>query len=255
MTEREFIDALCDVRPEWDGRRMQVHDNEIYYVDGAHLGSELAMCVFAGRDEPWMTQAFAVIERALVVGTEPTRNLVVVGLFEAMQARAYRAADPPDVLDAWLGPASRNAWALLIEGWTGRGVRTIEAWQRVVLNGKPTTIVFESADFAFRAALAEPRSVTWRLDGVTGSWVPEPDEVERIIAPLHPLTAVRITSDLDIGATVATLETIVGRDEAQVRFGARADGGRLACLHDERAFVIDLDALVAAWTWIAMPPR
>lgn len=129
MTEREFIDALCDLRPEWSDRREEIHTSSIYYVDGANLGCELAEAVVACRDEPWMRAAFDVIERALIVGSEGTKTLVVVGLFEAMQSFVYENANPADQLDSWLGPQSREAWANLIEGWTGEGVRTIAAWR------------------------------------------------------------------------------------------------------------------------------
>lgn len=129
MTERELIDALCELRPTWAARRDEIHAAGIYHVDGGSLATELVDAVLAGADEPWMRRAFEVIERALEAGTEGTRTLVVIGLFEAMQNAVYERADPPDVLDAWLHPASQRAWGDLIESWTGRGIRTVAAWR------------------------------------------------------------------------------------------------------------------------------
>jgi hypothetical protein len=129
MTERELMDALCDLRPEWDARRAEIHEQPIYYVHGGSLAGELAEAVLAGSSEPWARAAFSLIERAFEVGTPGTSNLVVVGLFEAMQNVAHAHAAPGDVIEDLLGPLSRRAWGDLIEGWTGSGIRTIAAWR------------------------------------------------------------------------------------------------------------------------------
>lgn len=129
MTERELMDALCDLRPEWDALRAEIHEERIYYVHGGRLAHELAEAVLGGGSEPWIGATFSLIERAFEVGTPETTNLVVVGLFEAMQNLAYSHAAPGDVVERHLGPRSRRAWGDLIEGWTGTGIRTIAAWR------------------------------------------------------------------------------------------------------------------------------
>jgi hypothetical protein len=129
VDDRTFIDALCDVSPDWQPRREEIHENAYYTVDAAQLGRELVEAVLAGKDEPWMRKGFGVIERGLGIGTERTQTVIVTGMFEAMQNHVYEHADPPDLLDAWLGPRSQKAWADLIEGWTGQGIRTVAAWR------------------------------------------------------------------------------------------------------------------------------
>jgi hypothetical protein len=157
VDERELIDALCGVRPEWAARREEIHEAELYYVDGAGLGRELIEAVLDGRDAPWIRRAFDVIEAALERGGPRAKNLVVTGLFEAMQGPVYRRADPPDLADAWLGAASRKAWADLIEGWTGEGIRSIEAWRRVVVNGPSRAVELTTAELRLRVDLGECR--------------------------------------------------------------------------------------------------
>jgi hypothetical protein len=129
MTERELVDALCDLRPEWDARRAELHAEQIYYAHIGTLGQELARAALEPLREPWIERAFTVIEHALEVGTTGTENLVVVGLFEAMQNVAYAHPAPGHVIEDQLGLLSRVAWEDLIEGWTGAGIRTISAWR------------------------------------------------------------------------------------------------------------------------------
>jgi hypothetical protein len=119
MTERELIDQLCDLRPEWAERRAEIHDRGTYYADGAALATELVATVIGGQKEPWMRKACAVIERALQVGTSGTQTLVVTGLLEAMQNMVLRESPARDVMLDWLGPRSYAAWAELSAFWNG----------------------------------------------------------------------------------------------------------------------------------------
>jgi hypothetical protein len=76
-----------------------------------------------------------------------------------MQGPAYRRADPPDLADAWLGAASR---ADLIEGWTGDGIRSIEVWRRVVINGPRHRLELTTPTLRLSAVLGDAPSVTWQ---------------------------------------------------------------------------------------------
>jgi len=252
VDERAFIDALCDVRPEWAARRDAIHEAELYYVDGAGLGRELVEAVLGGRDAAWMRRAFEVIEAALERGSPAARNLVVTGLFEAMQGPAYRRASPPDQVDEWLGAASRTAWADLIEGWTGEGIRSIEAWRRVVVNGPSRAVELTTAELRLRADLGESPSVIWQRGEARGGRPLGRAEVERALAPVRPLVARRLLdpSEAGLGEVVARLEVDGARGRAVIEFGDAVPGGRLARCGD-RMFALDLDELAAAWAWLA----
>jgi len=192
VDERQLLDALCDVRPEWRARRDAIHRSGLYYVDGARLGGELIEAVLDGLNAPWMRAAFEVIEQALERGSPSTRTLVVVGLFEAMQGPAYRRADPLDLADAWLGAASRAAWADLIEGWTGDGIRSIEAWRRVVINGPRHRLELITPTLRLSAVLGDALSVTWQRGSAQGGRPLTTAEAARSLLPIRPLVARRL---------------------------------------------------------------
>ncbi len=61
--------------------------------------------------------AFALLERCLVEGDEPVRELVMVGVIEDIQNIASHRSCGPDVFVAWLGPASRAAWDEVNRWW------------------------------------------------------------------------------------------------------------------------------------------
>ncbi|MDC0747401.1 hypothetical protein POL67_39085 [Polyangium sp. rjm3] len=84
----------------------------------------------SGCKAPWVQDVFDAMEHVLVHGDGEARNLVVVGLMEAVQAWAYPAGEAGNRYEAKLGPHAANAWADLIEGWTGDGIRTLDAWRR-----------------------------------------------------------------------------------------------------------------------------
>lgn len=270
MTERELIDQLCDLRPDWSERRAQIHELRMYYVDGATLGRELVEAVLAGRDEPWMRAAFEVIERALDIGTQGTQNLVVVGLFEAMQGPVYERARPSEVMDGWLGLLSQTAWADLIEGWTGTGIRTIAAWRGVIINGPRHLIELRSPGFDLDAELAHgvhptpnaaelqrlPNRVTWRYRQGNGEWVPTNAETERILQPIRPLACLRKIGHgrVDRDDVYATLVVDGAQGRSEITFGAELgadnDDGRIAH-HKGELYLVDFRELLASWSWIA----
>jgi hypothetical protein len=99
------------------------------YPGIADLGREHFFAFQCGCQAPWVAEVFAVIEHVLQWGDGDAKNLVVVGLFEAVQGKAYHAGLSGDRYEATLGPSARAAWADLIEGWTGEGVRDLATWR------------------------------------------------------------------------------------------------------------------------------
>ncbi len=268
LTERDLIDALCELRPEWTERRAAIHEAHIYYADGAELGRELVEAVLARRDEPWMRAAFAVLERALDVGTKGTANLVVVGLFEAMQNPVYERAIPSNIMDRWLGPLSQMAWEDLIEGWTGKGIKTIAAWRGVIINGPRHMVELRSPGFEITAKLAHgvypppdpsrpapPNLVSWRYRLASGSFSPSEADTERILAPIRPLLPLRIIGPgtVDREDIFATLIVDGAQGRAEITFGAELgaenDAGRIAH-RDGKLYLVDYHALIDSWRWI-----
>jgi hypothetical protein len=257
VTEREFIEALCAVRPAWSARRSAIHAEALYYVDGAALGRELFRAALRGSRETWISAAFEVLEWALRDGTDETRNLVVAGFVEVMQNEAYQHPDS-SAAEMLLGPSSRKAWSDLIESWTGGGVRTMDAWRRVVLNGLQERVTYRAEDLELVADLAG-RDLSWRSGRSSGHRVLTDDDAQRIEAPLRPLVARRWLRErpLRFEATVTSIEVDGPRGRALIEVGGEGPGGRFAQIvspERKRWFVIDMRALERAWAFV-MPPR
>lgn len=100
------------------------------YVGIAAMGHRHFAAFEHGCQAPWVQGVFDAAEHVLAHGDEAAKNLVVVGLFEAVQGDAYRAGPAGDRYEARLGLSSLQAWADLIEGWTGTGIRDLAAWRR-----------------------------------------------------------------------------------------------------------------------------
>lgn len=99
------------------------------YVGIAELGHRHFAAFASGCRQPFVQGVFDAIEHVLTFGDDAAQNLVVVGLFEAVQNDAYRAGAVGDAYEAALQTHSRAAWANLIEGWTGPGIRDLSAWR------------------------------------------------------------------------------------------------------------------------------
>lgn len=109
------------------------------YVGIADMGRRHFRAFGSGCSVPWVQGVFAATEHVLAQGDDSAQNLVVVGLFEAVQGLCYHAGAIGDRYEAALGPHARRAWADLIEGWTGAGIRDLRAWRakgRAVDSGK-----------------------------------------------------------------------------------------------------------------------
>ena len=121
--------AACWPRFRTHLAREQQADTWLDYVGIAELGHRHFAAFASGCPAPWVQGVFDAIEHVLTVGDDAAQNLVVVGLFEAVQGDAYRTIPAGDRYEARLGPNSQKAWADLIEGWTGQGIRTLSTWR------------------------------------------------------------------------------------------------------------------------------
>ncbi|MDI3285187.1 hypothetical protein [Polyangium sp. 15x6] len=106
------------------------HESWLDYPGIADMGRRHARAFTSGCKAPWVQDVFEAMEHVLVHGDGEAKNLVVVGLMEAVQAWAYPAGRAGDRYEAMLPPNAAKAWADLIEGWTGEGIRTLDAWRK-----------------------------------------------------------------------------------------------------------------------------
>jgi len=110
--------------------RERAAEKWIDYPGIAGMGCDFFRAFASGCRAPWIGAMFEAIEHVFVHGDSVAQDLVVVGLFEAVQGAAYRAGEAGDAFEAALLPRSREAWADLIEGWTGAGIRDLAAWRQ-----------------------------------------------------------------------------------------------------------------------------
>jgi hypothetical protein len=89
--------------------------------------------------------AFALVERCLAEGDDPTRELVMVGVIEDIQNIASHRQFGPGVFVKWLGPASRAAWDEVI-GWWDQLAQAKAAGLLEPRPGQPETPVVDPSD-------------------------------------------------------------------------------------------------------------
>ncbi|MDC3957566.1 hypothetical protein KEG38_27155 [Polyangium jinanense] len=106
------------------------HESWLDYTGIADMGRRHFFAFTSGCKARWVEDVFDAMEHVLVHGDDEAKNLVVVGLMEAVQTCAYPAGRAGDRYEAALRPCAAKAWADLIEGWTGEEIRTLDAWRK-----------------------------------------------------------------------------------------------------------------------------
>jgi len=130
------MNSLTACVPAWKNRENDIHEDN-FYIEIADFGKHIVDFVNNGDGEKFHS-VFEIIESALTLGDEETKNLIGAGLLEAMQNHEL---DPPDLLDKFFGVETLKVWQDIIEGWIGDGIRSIEKWKRVIRNGKFKKII------------------------------------------------------------------------------------------------------------------
>jgi hypothetical protein len=112
-----FLAACPTVGPAWREHLAFWGDEQDrgLYNDAAVIAHHLVDSYERG-DLSEFPAAFAVLERFLTEGDQPTRDLVMIGVIEDIQNIASHRPFGPGVFAAWLGPASRAAWEE-VNGW------------------------------------------------------------------------------------------------------------------------------------------
>jgi hypothetical protein len=246
LSPREWMSRLCGCSNRWQARREAVLSADLFYVDVCEFGRDLIDNVVSNKNPDETRRGFACIEVGLKSGDTLTQNLIVVGLFESMQGGVYRRLDPPDGLDEFLGPQSLVAWRDLIEGWTGEGIRSIEHWKRVLLNGPYSWIRWNSPSHSFRwpleSSVGAPQRVRNFLSQGASQWA-------HLFCPLvaQSLGAFERADSLGCG----TGYSVDVGDSARfrtLRIGERDQACRVVCVDERLGFVAE-PAASLLWPW------
>jgi hypothetical protein len=107
-------------------------DKELPYSAAAHLAAYLADSADSPNLEACQ-ELFVAVEDLIAHGSAPVRDLIVTGFLQDLQNATLQALQPLDVWQSLLGPATREAWQLLIAFWGAD--RRARALQRFVATG------------------------------------------------------------------------------------------------------------------------
>ena len=184
-TPRDLMTALVALHPRWRARAAEILAGTSDYFSIAEMGREVFAAQLEGSDEPFVEAFYRVVEEGMTLGDGETGNLLGAGLFESMQGSNYHRG-PHDLVERRLGPRSRKSWEDLIEGWTGGGVRTVEAWRRVIRNGALSRVEWRRGEWVCEAVWEEG-GVRW-IQGSTERLLAT-TEREALDDSLQPLVA------------------------------------------------------------------
>ena len=125
---KQALKKICEHRAHWMQAFKQ--PDMLPYLLCVEIGHEIVLDIQANNNVAQLKATFATIEQILA-NTKDIQviSLMVAGLFSAMQNKAYDDLNPPDQINNFLGRVSLQHWEDYIEGWTGKGIRTIEAWK------------------------------------------------------------------------------------------------------------------------------
>jgi len=179
----------------------------------SELGSEFVSLVAKGEGTS-IARAFAIIEQGLLTGDSATCNLLVSGLLNSMQAKAYSRLNPPDLLDQYFGPETLEAWGDLIEGHTGKGIRSIESWKRIICNGRPGHITIFNEKYRIRIKQNKSAEYTGSCFSNQLESILKPDTVQALVNYFHPFQCDRLldsdndrtTNELSMSNPVMSIE-------------------------------------------------
>lgn len=101
------------------------------YVACGDLARELVRLARSSANSDFR-ELFRVIEQ-LLAGPPATRNLIIVGMLEAIQNVSLNNDLPLERWDLFLEPRTREAWQALIDMWAGR--RSARDFNRFVDGG------------------------------------------------------------------------------------------------------------------------
>lgn len=143
---QEIVNKLCAPSLSWQ-KKYAENVYEKAYINAANLGHEIVYFASNGHKNREIEAFFRIVEEILIENQTKQdieiSSFIGAGLFEAMQSAAYSKLHPPDLLNRFMGEHSLKLWGDIIEGWTGTGIRTIDQWKRILIDGLPQKVTIE----------------------------------------------------------------------------------------------------------------
>ncbi len=131
MTDAQVMKRICSFSKNWE----ETWEKErLNYIVIAIIGRELIEDVSKQRNLERVNDVLKEVESILLNAQQNILSLIGAGLFEAMQIEALNTftTKSMDIMDNYLGPRSLIMWKDIIEGWNGKGIRSIEDSSKIM---------------------------------------------------------------------------------------------------------------------------
>lgn len=139
MTNSEILKTICVHNPDWE---KSWHTLGTDYPVIAEIGTEIINDVAKDRNAERTQAVFqdveTILKQAAAENNSEGRSLIGAGMFESMHSYALSQFKPKqmDAMEAYLGPLSLQLWQDLLEGWYGKGIRSLVRLDRRLRKSK-----------------------------------------------------------------------------------------------------------------------
>jgi hypothetical protein len=135
MTPTEAMELITRHKPEWYAEFERLKAEGHYYVFIAEIGHEIVDDAAEYQNLERIYKVFHTIEGILeqinFKDHIDVSSLIGAGMFEVMHDTTMV---PRDFLDQFMGERTLKFWKGIIEGWYGKGIRTLSMYERIILN-------------------------------------------------------------------------------------------------------------------------
>ncbi|WP_299464318.1 hypothetical protein [uncultured Microscilla sp.] len=136
MTPTEAAGLIAQHKPEWYAHFEQEKSAKTYYLLMSDIGHEIVDDAVEHQNIERIYKVFHTIENILeqinFKDHIDASSLIGAGMFEAMHSTAMV---PRDFLNQFMGTRTLKFWQGIIEGWRGKGIRTLSMCERVITYG------------------------------------------------------------------------------------------------------------------------
>lgn len=134
MTDTEVLEIITSHDVNW---KNSWEEHQINYHAIANIGRELVLDVKNQKNLDRVRNVLNDVESILKNAEQNELDLIGAGLFECMQTNALNefSSDSMDSLNDFLGSTSLEMWQDILEGWHGEGIRSMEEYSKILVNG------------------------------------------------------------------------------------------------------------------------
>ncbi|MEY3442457.1 MAG: hypothetical protein RLZZ519_738 [Bacteroidota bacterium] len=141
--EDYVLQRICTHSEEWTKRFIDNWTDAGHYRQMSEIAQLIVRDVAAKRNLRRVQKVFDTLEELLVEFQDggTALDLLGAGLMEYLQERVRGGGlEPPDALNAFMGPKFKADWVLTLQGWFGKGITTIDRLNRILIGNNVSKI-------------------------------------------------------------------------------------------------------------------